>query len=389
MIIRRRQIQSVQRLLRDHRVVGILGARQVGKTTLARQIVARRPGPATVFDLENPEDLSRLSDPMLALKDLRGLVVIDEVQRFPDLFPVLRVLADRPRLPARFLVLGSASPSLLRQSSESLAGRIVYHELGGFSVEDVGRAKSDLLWVRGGLPRSYLLRSARASMEWRRAFIQSFLERDIPQLGIRIPALTLRRFWTMLAHYHGQVWNSSEFARSFGIGDTTARRYLDLMELVFMVRQLQPFHANLGKRQVKAPKVYIADTGILHALLDLSDQTSIRRHPKLGASWEWFAMESVIRQVGARPEECFFWATHAGAELDLLIVRGRNRWGLEFKYTAAPEITRSMRIALSDLGLRRMDVIHAGKSTFPLAKDIRAVPLARIRDDLTPPAGFR
>ena len=389
MIDRRQQVGQVRRLLRDHRVVGIIGARQVGKTTLAKQIAERHKGQVTVFDLENPEHLSRLSDPMLGLKDLRGLVVIDEIQRLPDVFPVLRVLADRPRRPARFLVLGSASPNLLRQSSESLAGRIAYHELKGFSIEEAGADQADRLWVRGGFPRSFLARSAQASMEWRQAFIGTFLERDIAQLGIRIPAPTMRRFWLMLAHYHGQIWNASEFGRSFGVGDTTVRRYLDLLESVFMVRQLQPFHANLAKRQVKAPKVYIADTGMLHALLDLPDERSLAGHPKLGSSWEWFAMDAVIRRVGARREQCYFWATHSGAELDLLIVHGRRRWGFEFKRTSAPEITRSMRIAVADLHLSRLDVIHAGESSFPLAGNIAAVAASRINEDLPPLSGVR
>jgi len=383
------QVSRVRRLLSDHRVVGIIGARQVGKTTLAREIVKRYKGPTTVFDLENPDDLSRLSEPMMALGDLRGLAVIDEVQHVPELFTVLRVLADRPRRPARFLVLGSASPSLMRQSSESLAGRIAYHELEGFSIDEVGSREMNQLWLRGGFPRSFLARTARSSLEWRRAFIRTFLERDIPQLGIRIPAPTMRRFWSMLAHYHGQIWNASEFARSFGVGDTTVRRYLDLLESVFMVRQLQPYHANLAKRQVKSPKVFLADTGLLHGLLDLPDIRSLEGHPKVGASWEWFAMNTVIRQLRAPREQCYFWATHAGAELDLLIVSGQHRWGVEFKRTTAPRVTRSMRTAIADLGLKRLDLIHAGTQSFPLSKQINAVAFRRVREDLRPPAGMR
>lgn len=386
---RSEQVRRIRRMLSNHRVVGIIGARQVGKTTLAREIVKQHKGPATVFDLENPDDLSRLSEPMMALRDLRGLIVIDEVQRVPELFTVLRVLADRPRKPARFLILGSASPNLLRQSSESLAGRIAYHELEGFSIDEVGDRQMNRLWLRGGFPQSFLANTNQRSMEWRRAFIQTFLERDIPQLGIRIPAPTMRRFWSMLAHYHGQVWNASEFARSFGVGDTTVRRYLDLLESVFMVRQLQPYHANLGKRQVKSPKVFLADTGLLHTLLDLPDNRSLEGHPKLGASWEWFAMNAVIRHVRARREQCYFWATHAGAELDLLIVSGQHRWGVEFKRTSAPRVTRSMRTAIADLGLKRLDLIHAGTQSFPLAKQIDAIAFARIREDLRSPAGMR
>ncbi len=389
MIDRQNEVRHAKRLLRDHRVVGVIGARQIGKTTLARQISKHWKGRTTYFDLEDPEDLGRLSDPLLALRDLRGLIIIDEIQRYPDIFPILRVLADRPRAPAKFLILGSASPHLLRQSSESLAGRIAYHELKGFSIQEVGFQELKRLWVRGTFPRSFLARTNRVSMEWRKEFLRTFLERDVPQFGIQIPAAALRRFWTMLAHYHGQVWNASEFARSFGVSDTTVRRYLDLLSSLFVVRLLPPFHANLRKRQVKAPKIYIADTGLLHALLDIADQRDLERHPKLGASWESYALETVIRQAGIRSEQCYFWATHAGAELDLLIIRGQHRWGIEFKHSSAPAVTRSMHNALEDLKLRRLDVIHAGDYTYPLAKGIQAVALSRIQKDLLPPPGLR
>ena len=389
MIERQHEARHVTRLLRDHRVVGIIGARQIGKTTLARQISQRWKGSTTHFDLEDPEDIVRLSDPLLALRDLRGLIVIDEVQRFPDIFPILRVLADRSRAPARFLILGSASPHLLRQSSESLAGRIAYHELKGFSIQEVGIKELKRLWLRGSFPRAFLARSNRVSLEWRKEFLRAFLERDVPQFGIQIPAAALRRFWAMLAHYHGQIWNASEFARSFGASDTTVRRYLDLLSSLFVVRLLPPFHENLRKRQVKSPKVYIADTGLLHTLLDIADLRDLERHPKLGASWESHALETVIRQTGVQSEQCYFWATHSGAELDLLITRGQYRWGIEFKHSSAPAVTRSMRNAIENLRLRRLDVVHAGDHTFPLADRIQAVALSRIQADLLPPPGLR
>lgn len=382
MIKRRKERAELKGLLHRHRIVGMIGARQVGKSTLAHDYLETVQGATHTFDLESPDDVARLTDPMLALKDLRGVVVVDEVQRCPDLFPVLRVLADRRPNPARFLILGSASPELLRQSSETLAGRIFYHELGGFSLDEVKGGNADKLWVRGGLPRSFLARSKRESFEWRTGYVRTFLERDLPQLGITVSAATMRRFWTMLAHYHGQTWNSSELARSFGVADTTVRAYLDHLTSALVVRQVQPWHENMSKRQVKSPKVYISDSGILHALLNLHDRLDIDAHPKCGASWEGFVMDQTIRHLGARPEECFFWATHAGAELDLLIVRGRERTGFEVKRTTAPKITPSMRHALDDLKLTELIVLHAGDHTFPLSKKIRAVSMHRILEDL-------
>lgn len=384
MIQRNHVLGQVVDLLGRFPVVGIIGARQVGKTTLARQLATGDWDRVTVFDLEDPRDLARLTDPTLAIQDLRGLVVIDEIQRKPELFPVLRVMADRPQRPARFLILGSASPNLLRQSSESLAGRISYLELGGFSPDEVGVDHLRKLWIRGGFPRSFLAGSKRDSFEWRLEFIRTFLERDLPQLGISIPAATLRRLWTMLAHSHGQILNVSAFARSFGVADTTVRRYIDILTSTFVVRQLQPWHENLRKRQVKSPKVYLADSGLLHALLNLGDLEDVESHPQAGASWEGFAAEIVRASLGARRDECYFWATHAGAEIDLVVIRGRSRLGFEFKRTVAPSVSRSMHIALEDLGLERIDVIHAGDVTFPLADCIRAVPLSRVLDDLAP-----
>ena len=375
---RDQDVLAVQTALGRFPVVGIIGARQAGKTTLARAIAKRQLGPVTHFDLEDTADLARLADPRLALGDLRGLVILDEIQRRPEIFPTLRVLADRRPRRVRFLVLGSASPDLLRQGSESLAGRIHYHELKGLSLSDVGRTRLKRLWLRGGFPRSFLAKSETESVAWRRALIRTFLERDLPQLGVQIPAETLRRFWTMVAHVHGQTWNASEFGRAFGMADTTVRRYLDLLTATFLVRQLQPFHENLAKRQVKAPKLYVSDSGLLHSLLGLHDERDLEGHPKVGASWEGFALDEVVRLMGARAEDCYFWATHAGAELDLLIVRGRRRWGFEVKKTSAPSLTRSMHIAMKDLRLDRLDVIHAGRDSFALAPKVRAVALADV-----------
>ena len=383
-IDRKQEVEAIQGLLRRHPVVGMIGARQVGKTTLARLLIKKTKGASSYFDLENPEDLARIADPMLALKDLEGLVVIDEIQRQPKLFPVLRVLVDRPKSATHFLVLGSASPDLLRQSAETLAGRIFYHELGGFSLEEVGVEKHMQRWMRGGFPRSFLARTHAESDEWRRGFIRTFLERDLPQLGITIRSTTLRRFWTMLANYHGQIWNASEFARSFGVADTTVRNYLDLMTSALVIRQLSPWHENISKRQVKAPKIYIADSGLLHTLLGLRTLKELEGHPKVGASWEGFVLEQVIHRLVAGVDECFFWATHGGAELDLLVVRGQRRMGFEIKRKTSPQITSSMHYALSDLHLQSMDVIHAGETTFLMDKKIRAVAFRRLLQDIKP-----
>lgn len=383
-LARPHHVARIAALLRQFPVVAVLGARQVGKTTLARQVVAARRGAAAVFDLENAEDLARLADPLLALRREHGLVVIDEVQRLPDLFPTLRVLVDEPGARRRFLVLGSASPALLRQGSETLAGRIAFHELEGFRVDEVGVARLPRLWLRGGFPQSFLARSDAESRRWREEFIRTFLERDIPQLGLRIAAPALRRFWSMIAHYHAQTWNGSELARAFGVAHTTVQRYLDVLTETFMVRQLPPWHANLAKRQVRSPKVYLRDAGLLHALLGVHSARDLEGHPKVGASWEGFAAAQVIRQVGARADECYFWATHGGAELDLLVVRGQRRYGFEFKYTVAPSVTKSMHSAREDLHLERLDVVHAGEGVFPMREGIRAVALRSLQNALEP-----
>ncbi len=317
--------------------------------------------------------VARLDEPMLALEPLRGLVVIDEIQHRPALFPVLRVLADRRPLPARFLVLGSASPELLRQGSESLAGRVAYHDLDGLALDEVGNARWERLWLRGAFPRAFLADSDEESAAWRRDYVRSLIQRDLPGLGISLPARLLYDFFAMLAHYHGQIWNASELARAFGISHTTVRRYVDYMTGLFLVRQLRPWRGNLASRIVKSPKLYVADSSILHTLLGTSTPEELRTHPKVGASWEGFALTQVIHQLRARPEECYFWAIHGGPELDLLVVRGNLRLGFEFKRTDSPRVTRSMRSAMTALQLDRLEVIHVGKATFDLGERMRAV----------------
>ncbi len=380
---RLRRIARVRASLRRSPVVALLGPRQCGKSTLARAIARQSPG-ATFFDLEDPRDVARLDDPMLALAEPVGLVVLDEIQRRPELFPSLRVLADRRPLKTRFLVLGSASRDLLRQSSESLAGRIEYLEMDGFSLDEAGAGQFGPLWVRGGFPRSLLARTESESVSWRREFVRSFVERDLPQIGSNVSSSTIGRFWAMLAHYHGQIWNASEFARAFGVSEASVRRYAELLVETFVVRRLTPWSENLGKRQVKSPKLYIADTGILHSLLGIDNRAGLENHPKVGASWEGFGITQVVERLGVSRGECYFWATQAGAELDLLVVRGERRMGFEFKRTVAPQVTKSMHIALEDLRLSSLDVVHAGDQTYPLRKGMRALSLRRILTDLKP-----
>lgn len=375
-------LHGVSKLLRERQVVAVLGARQVGKTTLARQVLTHWKT-SHWFDCEDPRDLARLMDPMRTLGGLTGLVVIDEVQRRPDLFPALRALADRRPTRARFLLLGSASGELLKQSSESLAGRIAYSELTGLRATEVGPAQTHKLWLRGGFPPSFTAGSTDASFDWRRDFVRTFLERDIPQLGIRIPSRTIDRFWSMLAHVHGQLLNWSELGRSMGVTDHTVRAYCDVLEDTFMVRQLRPWHENIGKRLVKAPKLYFRDSGLLHTFLDVRTQSQLDRHPKVGASFEGFFIEELISMLALRREECFFWRTQAGAELDLLVVRGGRKFGFEIKYTDTPAVTPSMRHAVADLGLDRLAVIHSGGETYELAEKITAVSMDLVWRDAT------
>jgi predicted AAA+ superfamily ATPase len=341
---------------------------------LARLIAAREP--CEFFDLEDPVDVRRLSAPMTTLERLSGLVILDEAQRRPELFELLRVLVDRPKNQARFLLLGSASPRIVKGVSESLAGRIGFIDLSGFDLREIGADNQDRLWIRGGFPRSFLAASDRASLVWRDDFIRTFLERDIPQLGITIPAETLRRFWTMVAHYHGQIWNAAELARSLGTSENTARGYLDILAGAFMVRVLAPWFENVGKRQVKSPKVFLRDTGILHALLQVESLSDLQAHPKLGASWEGFALEQVVGLLETR--DTYFWATHGGAELDLLVTLGGKRYGFEFKYQDAPGRTRSMMIAREDLGLEKMWVVYPGSKQYALDAWIDVIPLPSI-----------
>ncbi len=374
-------IDRVVGALRANPVVGILGPRQIGKTTLARQVTEEYPEPCHHLDLEDPRDLDRLTrDPKLVLEDLGGLVVIDEVQRCPDLFPVLRVLSDRPALPARFLVLGSASPDLLRQSSESLAGRIHYHELRGFSLAEAGRDNLRRRWLRGGFPRAVLARADADGFAWLADFVRTFLERDLGGLGFRGSTNHMYRFWAMLAHRSGQTWNGARLANSLDRSDKTLRSHLDFLTGALVVRQLPAWTANMGKRQVKAPRVYLRDTGILHSLLGVEEMSALQRHPSLGASWEGFGLEAVIDALDLDARRIFFWRTHNGAELDLFLPLGTRRLGFEFKHTSAPKVTPSMHIALQDLEIDDLVVVYPGEDSYPLGERVRAVGIGT--DDL-------
>jgi predicted AAA+ superfamily ATPase len=372
MLPRPSRLAALEAALARSPVVAVLGPRQCGKTTLARQLVPAAS--ANYFDLEDPISLARLDQPLTAMGELHGTVVIDEVQRRPELFPLLRVLADRADQPAQFLILGSASPALLRQSSESLAGRLEIVEMEGFSLAEVGLELAPTLWLRGGFPRSFLAANDADSLLWRRDFIRTLLESDLPQLGVRVPAVTLQRFWAMLAHFHGQLWNGAELGRSLGVNQTTCRRYLDLLAGVFMVRLLQPWHTNSLKRQVKAPKVYFRDSGLLHQLLQIPNHDALLQHPRLGASWEGFVIEQLL--ASWRPDGAWFWATHGGAELDLLVNHGGRRLGVEIKRADAPRLSASMRQALADLELDELLVITPGERSYRLHERVRVVTLA-------------
>jgi predicted AAA+ superfamily ATPase len=370
--------ELVRRDLRRYPVVALYGPRQCGKTTLARAVGTARK--AQFFDLEDPVSVRRLEEPMTALRALRGLVVIDEVQRMPGLFPLLRVLADRRPLPARFLLLGSASPELIERSSESLAGRVSFVEMGGFDVAEVGPRALGKLWWRGGFPRAFLARSDAEAQQWHENFQRTFLERDVLEFGLRIPPPALRRLWSMVAHYHGQIWNASEVGRSLGEAHTTIKRHMDILTRALVVRQLAPFYENLGKRLVKSPKVYVRDSGLLHTMLGVASFPRLEGHPKIGASWEGFVIEQILRQHGER--NAYFWATQSGAELDLLLLLGGKRWGVEVKYMDAPGMTKSMQIALADLRLHRLLVVYPGTETYALGEKTTVLPMPAAMDAL-------
>jgi hypothetical protein len=378
MIVRKHYLELIRDRLKSFPVVSVLGPRQVGKTTLAREIASEQP--SHFFDLEDVAALTRLAEPKAALERLEGLVVLDEIQRKPELFSLLRVLADRQPLKARFLLTGSASPALVRGVSESLAGRVALVDVAGFNLAEVGEAEWRQLWWRGGFPRAYLAASEAASRQWQEEFIRTLLERDMPQLGVTIAAPALRRFWTMLTHYHAQIWKGSELARSLGASEPTMRKYLDLLSSTFMVRQLAPWHEDLGKRQVKAPKIYLRDSGLLHCLMRQPSFADLEAHPKLGASWEGFALEQVLSLTG--DHDAYFWATHGGAELDLLVSWQGRRYGFEFKYGDAPALTKSMHLALHDLKLQRLFVVHPGEESYVMNDQTEAVSITGLRTRL-------
>ncbi len=379
--------QRAAALLRQFKVVALLGPRQAGKTTLARQIASATKDfspERNFFDLEDPVHVDRLTNPKLALEGLRGLVVIDEIQRRPDLFPVLRVLADRPELPARFLILGSASRDLLQQGAETLAGRIAFMEVTPFTLGETGTGEFEKLWVRGGFPLSFLAATDADSVQWREFYIRTFLERDIPALGIQIPANALRRFWMMLAHCHAQVFNASDLGRSLGVADTTVRRYLDVLVGTLMVRRLTPWFENIGKRQVKTPKIYFRDSGLLHRLAGINDVAQLQTWPKLGASWEGFALEEILRAKNVSDEEAYFWSVHSQGELDLMIIKDGRRLGFEFKYADSPKMTPACHMALEHLKLDRLTLVCPGEVSFELAENVSVRGLNRVIADSKP-----
>jgi predicted AAA+ superfamily ATPase len=372
MIPRSHLFDQVQTALRRSSIAALVGPRQVGKTTLVRAFVDFQS--VNYFDLEDPVSLARLAEPMTTLAALRGLIVIDEIQRLPGLFPVLRVLADRRDVDAKFLLLGSASPALTRQSSESLAGRIEVIEVSGFALDEVGESASASLWLRGGFPRAFLAASEEDSRAWRQQFLLALVERDLPQLGMNMPPATMHRFLVMLAHYHGQVWNAAEPARSLGISEGTVRRYLDILTGTYLVRQLQPWHENMGKRQVKSPKIYWRDSGLLHQLFGISGGADLLANPKCGASWEGYVLEQLMHQL--QPDEAYFWATHTGAELDALLMINGERIGIEIKRADAPRLTPSMRHTLADLKLKRLWVIYPGSQRYSIHAQVNVIPFA-------------
>ena len=374
MINRPLYLDAVSTSLRRSPVTALLGPRQCGKTTLARQVAQGQE--AHYLDLESPADRQRLQNPELMLSSLSGLVIIDEIQLMPELFSLLRVLVDRANARSRYLILGSASPQIIKNVSETLAGRIEFIDLSGFNISEVQPKEIDRLWLRGGFPRSFLADSETDSLAWREGFIRTFLERDIPQLGISIPALAMRRFWTMLAHAHGQYWNASELGRSMGLSDKTVRHYMDILTGTYIIKQLQPWHENLKKRQVKSPKIYLRDSGLLHSLLNITAMDVLWGHPRLGASWEGFALEQLLNVL--RHHEVYFWGTQGGAELDLLFFHEGKRFGVEYKFNEAPKVTKSMYSALNDLSLTHLWIVYPGSVRYPVHEKITVLPLAQV-----------
>ncbi|KAA3609783.1 MAG: ATP-binding protein [Calditrichaeota bacterium] len=375
MIKRNLELNSLFELVEQFPVTCILGARQTGKTTLAKQLPFQH-----YFDLENPRDSAKLDQPQLALENLEGLIAIDEIQRSPKLFQLIRYLVDSNKN-QKYLILGSASRDLIRQSSETLAGRIAYFQLGGFRVRDINPNQFSSLWLRGGFPDSFIQNSEKASSRWRKNYITTFLEQDIPQLGIQVPANTLRRFWTMLSHYHGQVLNYAELGRAFGISDMSIRKYIDILEGTFMIRVLQPWFSNLSKRIVKRPKIYFRDSGLFHSLISIETIDQIYEHNKIGASWEGFAIEQACNCIGKDAQEYYFWRTHAGTEVDLFWQDAGKNWAIEFKYSDAPRLTPSMKNAIVDLNLAHLWIIYPGSTEYKIAKNISVIPLQNLKDD--------
>ena len=378
MIERKGYINRVKKAISRSPIVALLGPRQCGKTTLARMICDHQP--STYFDLESQTDLRRLVNPEMILASLQDLVVIDEIQTKPDLFATLRVVVDKPENKCHFLILGSASPHIIRRVSETLAGRVEFVDMAGFDVSELGMKSWKQLWTRGGFPRSFLARNDQDSFVWREGFIRTFLQRDIPQLGINIPAPAMRRFWTMLAHYHGQMWNASRIGSALGINDKTARSYLDILTQTYMIHQLQPWYENIQKRQVKSPKIYFRDTGLLHSLLDLRDFYTVTGHPQVGASWEGFAMEQIIRKTN--PSQVYYWATYSGAELDMFMIVNGKRYGIEFKFNEAPDKTKSMAIAIESLKLDKLLIVYPGEKCWPVNESISVCPIDRVEESL-------